>query len=337
MMFVKPINELRKDDVLLAGGKGASLGELVSAGALVPPGYVVTSHAYKAFLEYNGLDKEVAKLDSGQDDPLDLARRIKGLVLASPLPPDLASELEKVADKFRHDFLAVRSSATYEDSPSFSFAGVHDTYLGVKGAEVARYVKMVWASNFEDRSITYKLNNKIPPSRVLMAVVVQKLVNPKAAGVAFSLDPVKGDPSVVSIEASWGLGEAVVGGYVTPDKYYVSKVTGEILRKDISPGKTKRFVLREGRVVEEDVEGSEASSPSLTDEEVLAIANTVVKLEKYYGYFVDVEWAVEGDKVYTLQSRPETVWSKKWREMRWQSSGDLIKDIVMNLLSMKVK
>ncbi|MEM1615104.1 MAG: PEP/pyruvate-binding domain-containing protein [Pyrobaculum sp.] len=333
--MIIPISQLRKDDVLLAGGKGASLGELVSAGAKVPPGYVVTSTAYKAFVEYNGIDKLIAKLDNKEGDPLTLAAKIRGLILAGEMPSDIKRGLDKIAQEFARDFLAVRSSATFEDSPDFSFAGIHDTYLGVKGPEVHFYVKRVWASNFEDRAVTYKLDNNIPPSKVLMATVVQKLVNPVAAGVAFSLNPSTGDRSVVAVESSWGLGEAVVSGEVTPDRFLVSKVTGEVVKRVISDGKVKRYVLKEGRVVEEEVPPQEASAPSLTDDQVLKVAEQVMRLERHYGYAVDVEWAF-ADDVYVLQSRPETVWSRK-EQPKWVSTGDLIKDIVKTLMNIKAK
>ncbi len=330
-----PISSLRKTDVLLAGGKGASLGELIQAGARVPPGYVVTSLAYKAYVEYNGIDKLIWRLEAGDGDPLKLAHDIREAFLRGEMPPDLEKAISKVSSKFAGDYLAVRSSATYEDSPEFSFAGIHETYLGVRGVELTDYVRRVWASNFEDRAVTYKLDNRIPPSKVFMAVVVQKLINPKAAGVAFTLDPLNGDRSVVVVESSWGLGEAVVAGEVTPDRFVVSKITGEIIKRHVSNGKTVKYTLEGGRVVRRDVSPEEVSAPSLTDEEVAELAKQVLALERYFGYPIDVEWAVEAG-VYTLQARPETVWSRKKGEGKWKSTGDVVKDIVYNLLRFKL-
>jgi Phosphoenolpyruvate synthase/pyruvate phosphate dikinase len=335
MTFVVPIASLRKTDVLLAGGKGASLGELVQAGAKVPPGYVVTSAAYKAYVEYNGIDKLIWRLESGQGNPLNLAHEIREAFLRGEMPPDVNSEIIKLSDEFAGDFLAVRSSATYEDSPEFSFAGIHETYLGVVGRQVAEYVRRVWASNFEERAVTYKLDNRIPPSRVFMAVVVQKLLNPKAAGVAFSLDPLNGDRSVVVVESSWGLGEAVVAGEVNPDRFVVSKVTGEMIKRHVSSGKSVKYVLEEGRVVKRETTAEEVAAPSLTEEEVKELAEQVIALERYFHYPVDVEWAVENG-VYTLQARPETVWSRRGQERKWATTGDLIKDIVYNLLTFRL-
>ncbi|WP_333638830.1 PEP/pyruvate-binding domain-containing protein [Pyrobaculum aerophilum] len=334
-MIVLPISSLRKTDVLLAGGKGASLGELVRAGAKVPPGFVVTSMAYKAYIEYNNIDRLIYKLERRDGDPLALAAKIREAILNGEVPDDLKRELMKIREEFSRDYLAVRSSATYEDSPEFSFAGIHETYLGVRGGEVEYYVKKVWASNFEDRAVTYKLDNRIPPSKVYMAVVVQKLLNPKTAGVAFSLDPRNGDRSVVVIESNWGLGESVVSGEVTPDRFVVSKITNEVVKKEISPSKNVMYVMENGRVVHKETPPEAAVAPSLSDEEVLEITRQVVSLERYFGYAVDVEWAVEGD-VYILQSRPETVWSRKAAEAKWISTGDIIKDIVYNLLSFKL-
>ncbi|AFA39820.1 Phosphoenolpyruvate synthase/pyruvate phosphate dikinase [Pyrobaculum oguniense TE7] len=335
MKYLIPIPELRRTDVALAGGKGASLGELIAAGARVPPGYVVTSQAYRAYLEYNNLDKLVARLDRGEGNPFSIVAEIRERILAGDIPPELDEHLRRVEEEFLDDYLAVRSSATYEDSPDFSFAGIHDTYLGVRGSDVRAYVKRVWASNFVERAVSYKLDNKIPPSKVLMAVVIQKLIDPVSAGVAFSLNPTTGDKSVVAIESSWGLGEAVVSGEVTPDRFYVSKVTGEIIKRVISDQKTKKYALRDGAVVEEELPPDETSRPSLTDEQALRIADVVMRLERYYGHPVDVEWAY-GDDVYVLQSRPETVWSKK-AVHKWESSGDIIKDIVRTLMSIKSK
>ena len=335
MTFLVPISSLRRTDVLLAGGKGASLGELVQAGAKVPPGYVVTSTAYKAYVEYNGIDKLIWRLESGRGDPLRLAHEIREAFLKGEMPPDVGGELAKVSSEFAGDFLAVRSSATYEDSPEFSFAGIHETYLGVRGAQAGDYVRRVWASNFEDRAVTYKLDNRIPPSKVFMAVVVQRLLNPKAAGVAFTLDPLNGDRSVIVVESSWGLGESVVAGEVNPDRFVVSKITGEILKRQISSGKSVKYVLEEGRVTRRETTPEEATAPSLTDEEVAKLAEQAAALERYFGHPVDVEWAVENG-VYTLQARPETVWSRKKREEKWSTTGDIIKDIVYNLLNIKL-
>ncbi|AET33302.1 PEP/pyruvate-binding domain-containing protein [Pyrobaculum ferrireducens] len=334
-MIIVPISSLKKSDILLAGGKGASLGELVQAGARVPPGYVVTSIAYKNFLEYNGIDKLVARLERRDGDPYALAARIRSAILEGEMPGDLSRELDKVSNEFMRDFLAVRSSATYEDSPEFSFAGIHETYLGVRGADVESYVRRVWASNFEDRAVAYKLDNKIPPSKVLMAVVVQRLVNPKAAGVAFTLDPRNGDRSVVVVESSWGLGESVVAGEVNPDRYVVSKITEEVLKREISNGKNTMYVLEGGKVVHKEVPPELAAASSLEDGEVVEVARQAVMLEKYFGHPVDVEWAIERD-VYILQSRPETVWSRRKTSGEWHSTGDLLKDIAYNLLSFKL-
>lgn len=335
-MYTVPIESLRKDMVPLVGGKGASLGELVSAGAPVPPGFVVTSRAYRAFLEYNGIDRLVARLDSGGGDVGRLGEEVRRAILAGELPSDLAAELERAGRPIADWYVAVRSSATYEDSPDFSFAGMHDTYLGVHGGEYLQYVKRVWASNFEERALSYKLNNGIPPSRVLMAVVVQKLVDAKAAGVMFTLNPANGDRSVVAIESSWGLGEAVVQGEVTPDSYRVSKVTGEILKANISCNKRVAYYFRGGRVAQEAVDGSKACAPSLTEQEAVRLAEYGVRLERHFGYPVDVEWAVEGNgAVYVVQSRPETVWSRRRREEAFKPTGDIIRDMVNVLLSMK--
>ncbi len=336
MRAVIPISSVRRSDVQLVGGKGASLGELVTARVVVPPGFVVTTEAYRAFVEYNDLTPLISKLERREGDPIMLGQRIRTVMLKGEMPPDVARELEKAGGSLRGKWLAVRSSATYEDSPEFSFAGVHETFLGVPGDSYVEYVRKVWASNFEDRAITYKLDRGVPPSRVLMAVVVQELVSADAAGVMFTLDPRNGDRSVVVIESSWGLGEAVVSGEVTPDRFVVSKVTGEVIKREVSYYKNHAYLLREGKVEKVEVDNERAAQPSLTDEQILKLADYGVKLEKYFGHAVDVEWAVASGDAYILQSRPETVWSTRKREGT-ERSGDVIKDIVDTLLTFKLK
>jgi len=336
-MFTLPIESLRRDLVPLVGGKAASLGELISAGTPVPPGFVITSKAYRAFIEYNSIDKLIARLDSRDGDPLVIAAEVRNRIIEGEVPSEVYRDLKEIKDKISDWYVAVRSSATYEDSPDFSFAGIHDTYLGVPGHSYVSYVKRVWASNFEDRAIAYKLNNNIPPSRVLMAVVVQRLVNARTAGVMFTLNPTNGDRSVVVVEGSWGLGEAVVQGEVTPDRFVISKVTGEVLRRDISCGKSIGYFLQGGDVVKRSLDDI-ACNPSMSEGEAMRLAEYGARLEKYFGYPVDSEWVIDPEgRIYLVQARPETVWSRRTIPSRFKASGDIIRDIVNFLLSNEVR
>jgi len=238
--------------------------------------------------------------------------------------------------------VAVRSSATSEDSPDASFAGEHDTYLWVRGAEdVVDAVRRCWASLFTDRATCYRVEMGYDHRSVEMSVVVQKMVHPRAAGVAFTLDPTNGDRSQVAIDAAWGFGEAVVAGEVTPDNYRVDKVMLDITKRIVS-AKTHEYVLTDHDTVEKvETDPERASQPCLSDAEIKAIARLAKTTERQYGCPQDIEWAVdidlpEGDNIILLQSRPETVWSKKGPVSvvaPGTKSGDFMSSIVSTLMS----
>ncbi|AET32614.1 phosphoenolpyruvate synthase [Pyrobaculum ferrireducens] len=328
MRFIKWLNEVDKKDILIVGGKGANLGEVARI-VQVPPGFVVTTEAYLHFLQVTGLKEKIGEvlkefISRGEPDEYEKASAvIRGLIESSPLPSDLEKELVEAYKKLCDDVgvpnvaVAVRSSATAEDIPEASFAGQQDTYLNVRGAEnVIYYVKRVWGSLYTARALYYRDKMGIPHEKSLMAVVVQKLVNAKAAGVIFTLDPTNGDRSKVVIEASWGLGEGVVKGIVTPDEYVVDKATGKIVEKRISVKRVAVVRDEAGLVKEIELSLEKASSPALRDEEVVELAKMAVKLEETYGHPVDIEFAVDADieyprNLFILQVRPETVWSRK--------------------------
>jgi pyruvate,water dikinase len=233
--------------------------------------------------------------------------------------------------------VAVRSSATCEDQPDASFAGEHDTYLWVRGAEAVRtHVLRCWASLFTDRAIAYRRQMGYQDQIVAMSVGIQQMVLPRAAGVAFTLNPLDGDRSQVAIDAAWGLGETVVSGSVTPDNFVVDKVLWEITRRTISP-KTIEHRLGDGdRVIEVEVDADRRDVACLTDEEVKAVARLARRAEKHYGRPQDVEWAIDpllpdGDNVVLLQSRPETVWSHRTQAKR-ATANDTFRSIVDALL-----
>ena len=341
--------EITKDDLPLAGGKGANLGELVHAGIPVPPGFVVSSTAYRRFIKETGLLDKINEMLRGIDpnNVTELERRaeeIKKLILETPMPKDIEEEIRKAyrelakrvgvePDKLR---VAVRSSATAEDLPDASFAGQQDTYLNVIGEDsVVEHVKKCWASLFNARAIAYRVSKGIPHENVAMATVVQKMVNADKAGVMFTLDVRNGDRNKITIEASWGLGEAVVGGKVTPDTYIVDKnVVKELMDKDpteVSEEDLKRMIVEKhiakkeiaivfdpekGGTKEIKLPPEKAEAPALNDREIFALAKMGVKVEDHYGRPMDVEWAIDADmefpkNVFLLQARPETVWSAR--------------------------
>jgi pyruvate,water dikinase len=328
MRFIRWLNEVGKKDILLVGGKGANLGEVARI-VQVPPGFVVTSEAFLYFLETTGLKeriKEVLReyISRGEPDEYEKASAvIRSLVESSPLPSDLEAEIAAAYNKLceltgvKSVAVAVRSSATAEDIPEASFAGQQDTYLNVRGVEnVIYYVKKVWSSLYTPRALYYRDRMGIPHEKSLMAVVVQKLVNARSAGVMFTLDPTNGDRSKVVIEASWGLGEGVVRGLVTPDEYVVDKSTLKIVDKRISVKKVAVVRDETGLTKEVELSPEKAGAPALTDEEVVELAKMALKLEEYYGHPLDIEFAIDADmqyphNIFIVQVRPETVWSRK--------------------------
>jgi pyruvate,water dikinase len=307
------------------GGKGASLGDLARAGIPVPPGFVVTVSCFgaaMAAIDPSGdLRARISALDAADLAGIaTAAAAFRSLITAAPLPDAvmtaIASAYGRLGTGGGAD-VAVRSSATMEDSAAASFAGLQDTYLGVSGAaSVLAHVQRCWASLYNDESVTYRRRLGMPEDSLGMAVVVQLMVRPRAAGVMFTRSPVSGDRSVVAIEGTWGLGSALVSGDVTPDGFVVSKITAEITgRRVCAKGRTHSFVPNGGGVTVGSTPAALVSQPCLTDDEIRALAETGRRVEAHYGCAQDIEWvllsgdAPAADRIVLLQSRPETVWA----------------------------
>lgn len=321
--FIVWLNEEVKDPSIL-GGKGANLNRLMQLGVPVPPGFVITTEAFDYFMTANRLKDRVLNIieevikEGKPEEYEEAGRRIKELILSTEIPKDLNDEIARAYTELSRLFnteavaVAVRSSASAEDLRTASFAGQQDTYLNVRGVEdVIKYVKHVWASTYNARALAYRDEKDIPHDVAYMAVVVQKLVNAKAAGVMFTINPVTGDRGEVVIESSWGLGEAVVGGMVTPDRWVVDK--GRLVIKDRVVSRKNVMMIRSeaGLTKTVDVPSDMAEKPSLSDEEVLALARVGIDLENRLGYPLDIEWVVDADSgnIYVVQMRPETVYS----------------------------
>lgn len=320
-------------DAAAVGGKAAALGGLARAGVAVPPGFAVTTEAFAAAMTALDADGALrAGIEALSADVAEIARvaaRFRALVAGAPLPGEVAAAIESSYAALAGDAgdpdVAVRSSATAEDSAEASFAGLQDTYLGVFGAgAVADHVRRCWASLYNDESVAYRRRLGLPEGEVAMAVVVQRMVAPRAAGVMFTRSPVTGDRSVVAIEGTWGLGSALVSGDVTPDSWVISKITGEITGRRVSPKvKIHRYLPNESvaspatRVTVADTQADLREAPCLTDDEIRALAAVARQVEAHYGVPQDIEWAVlDGDqapdaRVVLLQSRPETVWASR--------------------------
>ncbi|MGC2419410.1 MAG: PEP/pyruvate-binding domain-containing protein [Candidatus Acidiferrales bacterium] len=306
------------------GGKGGSLGELIRAGIPVPPGFVVRTAAFERFLSRLEKDEpirsRVEALGSQElDKILPLSQHLRARLERAPLPDDVNSEIlaayTELCGRDSNPPLAVRSSATTEDAADASFAGLQDTYLWTIGAQATlRYVRSCWASMYSAPSITYRRKREMPESSVAMAVVVQAMVNAQKAGVMFTRSPMTGDRSVVTIEGAWGLGSSVVSGEVTPDRFVIGKITGEISVREISDKHIQQLPAPGGGI--QDVETPEELRrvPCLSDAEITALRDIARKVERHYGRPQDIEWAIDhAGEIRLLQSRPETVWSSKDR------------------------
>ncbi|MBK9740060.1 MAG: PEP/pyruvate-binding domain-containing protein [Actinobacteria bacterium] len=333
------------------GGKASSLGEMTGAGLPVPPGFALTTEAFRTCRDAADLDKSLARLLFGLD-VADLAMvqdrcsSMRDAVRAMPMDAAVERSLRiAYAELGRRSGtddvpVAVRSSATSEDSPDASFAGEHDTYLWVRGSDaVVDAVRRCWASLFTDRATCYRVEMGYDHRSTEMSVVVQKMVRPVAAGVAFTLNPEDGDRSAIAIDSAWGFGEAVVSGEVTPDNYLVDKVMFEIGRRTISRKEHEYRLTDHDTVEKAAVEESRATVASITDAQIVAIARLARAAERHYGCPQDVEWAIdadlpEGSNVVLLQARPETVWSKLGAPRATVApAGDFMSSIVATLMS----
>lgn len=329
--LVRRIGDVGAADRPVVGGKGASLGELSRAGLPVPAGFMVTARAFErtiATIDPGGaISREIGQLPAGDSTAIAAATSlIRGRIATTPLPADVGSAITASYHGLatgldgggRGAPVAVRSSATAEDSADASFAGLLDTYLWVRGADsVLDHVRRCWASLYNAEAVSYRLRRGIGEAGLAMGVVIQLMVDPRAAGVMFTCSPTSGDRSVICIEGSWGLGSVLVGGEVTPDSYVVSKVTGEILRRTVAVKLRMHQLASAGNgITSGDVPAHLQARACLDDAEILALARVARLVERHYGAPQDIEWAISegasGDQaVVLLQSRPETVWSHR--------------------------
>jgi pyruvate,water dikinase len=310
-MAVLWLDDVRADDLAAVGGKAASLGEMTSAGLPVPPAFIVTADTYRSFIEETGIETELFEaVDVDTDDSKALAtaaERAQELICGTPLPDELREEILGAYEEIgAGSAVAVRSSATAEDLPDASFAGQQETFLNVTGEDLLERVRECWASLFTQRAIYYRQEQGFDHSAVDIAVVVQEMVDADKSGVMFTSHPSTGAP-VVTIEAAWGLGEAVVSGAVTPDNYVINRATGDL--KEVSVATKKVMHVRDpetGETVERAVPEAEREERVLSAGELDALRDLGEEIEAYYGDPQDVEWAIEDGEVYLLQSRPIT-------------------------------
>lgn len=325
--FVLWFDQLKREDVALVGGKSSSLGEMTSSTNVpVPYGFATTAHGYRHFMEQTGLEDkiraELARLDDVENSALlrEICANIRQLICDAVMPADLADSIRAAYDELgkkvgeSNPFVAVRSSATAEDLPDASFAGQQDTYLNVRGADlIIQKVKECYASTFTDRATYYRVKQGFDHMTVALSAAIQMMVFSKAAGVMFTVDLVTGNDENILIEGSWGLGEYVVQGTVTPDNFTVNKKDMKILNRMINDKNISLVRNPEGDCVEKVVPPEQAKAQVLSDEQVLELASYAKAIEKHYDCYMDMEWGVDerDGKIWILQARPETVWSRK--------------------------
>jgi pyruvate,water dikinase len=310
-MEVLWLDDVRADDVAIVGGKGASLGEMTFAGLPVPSAFVVTAETYRSFIQETGIQTELFEIvDVDTNDSKALAaatERAQALVRGTALPDSLCEAILDAYHQIGDETpVAVRSSASAEDLPSASFAGQQETYLNVGAADLLERIRDCWASLFTQRAIYYRQNQGFDHSVVDMAVVVQEMIDADKSGVLFTSHPSTGAP-VLTVEAAWGLGEAVVSGAVTPDNYVVDRATGDPKTVYIADKKVMHVRDPEtGETVEREVPEDKRTERVLTEAELQALSDLGAEIEAYYGTPQDIEWAIKDGEVYLLQSRPIT-------------------------------
>ncbi len=329
MSYVVWFKDLSKDSIDIAGGKGANLGEMANIGLPVPPGFAVTAQTYKEYLEKTGLGKKIDVLLKGlnvedNDKLQSAAKRIQELIIATPIPEEMAEEIKDSyellgAGKGAHTlvesediFVAVRSSATAEDLPEASFAGQQATLLNVRGKEnVVNAVLACWASLFTARAIYYRVKNKFEHSKVLISAIVQKMVNSDKSGIMFTVNPSTNNRDEIVIEAIYGLGEMIVGGEVNPDLFIVDKKTRAIKKIEVKTKDAGLFRDEKGNNVERAISPELQTRQAITEAQAKELARFGQKIEEHYGNPQDIEWAIEKDVIYIVQSRAVTTLKRK--------------------------
>jgi pyruvate,water dikinase len=332
MDYILDFEKLDKSSLPSVGGKNASLGEMIKADIRVPPGFAVTTDSYLEFITAAGIKDKIYNClaDLNPDNMVELDQAscdVQELIKTAAIPEAIGRAVKdgyvQLCEKCSLDSVpvAVRSSATAEDLPNASFAGQQDTYLWIQGADqVVMRVKNCWASLYTPRAIAYRIKNGFAHEKVLISVGVQKMVNSRAAGVMFTLNPTNGDVSKIVIEGSWGLGETVVSGSVNPDKFVVDKVMLEINERTISTKHIEcAYDLEKGEVVEADVADDMQCTCCLADNEIRALVSAAKNIENHYRRPMDIEWAIDKDipfpeNIFIVQARPETVWSQRKTE-----------------------
>lgn len=331
-------DKIHRSDVNLVGGKSSSLGELTSSTNIpVPYGFATTAYAYRYFMQTTGLNDKVNKLlesikDYENSNKLhSVSSKIRKIITNAKMPEDLSNDIKEAYDNLadrvgqKNPFVAIRSSATAEDLPNASFAGQQESYLNVHGRDdVVKQVQKCYASLFTDRATYYRHKQRFPHEKVALSAAVQMMVFSKASGIMFSINVATGDDTKVTIDSIWGLGEYIVQGTVTPDDFVVDKKTMKIVSKTINKQDIELVRVPGGGVKQKNVPQNLAKKPVLTDKQVVELAGYAKEIEKHYGTYMDMEFALDKNtnKLWLVQARPETVWSQRKKKKETASSED---------------
>ncbi|MBI3291016.1 hypothetical protein HYZ76_01905 [Candidatus Falkowbacteria bacterium] len=316
--FIKPFSQISKKDVLIAGGKGASLGEMAKAKIPVPPGFVILADAFDYFLDQKsraqtaevGLEikAKLSKVNFNDTNSIDKASNvIRDIMADTEMPKELAQDIKQEFKKLKAKYVAVRSSATAEDSSIASWAGELETYLNTTDKTLLQNIKKCWSSLFTPRAIFYRYEKKMSDQKVSVAVVVQEMVESEISGITFTVHPVTKDKNQMIIEAGFGLGEAIVSGQITPDSYVIDKCDFSIL--DINISEQKKMFVRKGvggDNVWKPVPKNKQEVQILSGKQIIELAKICVQIEKHYKKPQDIEWAFAKGKFYITQARPIT-------------------------------
>jgi pyruvate,water dikinase len=313
--LIKNFTELNKTSTHLAGGKGASLGEMTQAGIPVPPGFVITASTFDRFLAETDLTQEVeAQLDKVNYEDVNSVEKasetIADLIHDAKFPEDLEKEIVGEFKKLDVEFVAVRSSATAEDSSTASWAGELESYLNTDADHILGNVKRCWASLFTPRAIVYRMEKGMRQIKVSVAVVIQAMVQSDISGICFTVHPVTKDKNQMIIEAGYGLGEAIVSGQITPDSYVIHKDDLEIIDINIADQERKIMRKKEGGNHWVEIEEADRAKQKLDQEQIIELTKICIQIEKHYGFPCDIEWAMTKKmqewEFFIVQSRPIT-------------------------------
>ncbi len=314
MELIRDFQNLRKNDIAIAGGKGASLGEMTQIGVSVPAGFVILASVFDRFLEETDISVEIEallhKLNFKNINSVDrVSNEIRDLILDAEFPKEIAKEVQKEFSKLKAKYVAVRSSATAEDSSIASWAGELESYLNTTKQNLLENIKRCWASLFTPRAIFYRFEKKLNKIKISVAVIIQKMIQSEISGICFTVHPITKDYDQMVIEAGYGLGERIVGGRITPDTYVVRKKNWIILDKNI--GQQKIMLLKsKGGNAERQVSKSKQERQKLSDAQILKLSKICQNIERHYKTPQDIEWALKKGKFYILQARPITTLSQ---------------------------